>query len=89
MGLENGLSTYYSFLIKLMSQLKHFVPELSGRCEGGRGCSAGRWCTLGEGPGEERSLCLSVLIFKISYFTTQGPLQSVSRSSPRVSGKRS
>lgn len=35
-GLENWLSAYYSFLIKLMSQLKYFVLELPGPWEEGQ-----------------------------------------------------
>uniref|UniRef100_A0ABI7XGZ0 L-methionine (R)-S-oxide reductase n=1 Tax=Felis catus TaxID=9685 RepID=A0ABI7XGZ0_FELCA len=51
-GRENRLSPCCSFLVKLMSQLKHFVPELSGpRDEGSRGRGEGR-----PGPGGGRAL---------------------------------
>lgn len=51
-GRENRLSPCCSFLVKLMSQLKHFVPDLSGpRDEGSRGRGEGR-----PGPGGGRAL---------------------------------
>lgn len=67
MQLENWLSAYYSSLTKLMSQLKHFVPELSGLCEGGNGGSrgevtvyfVGNWCTSGERLSKKRLLWLA------------------------------
>lgn len=48
--LENWLSTDYSFLIKLMTQLKHFVPEflVPGKNEGvgGEGTDLVCWLTV-------------------------------------------
>ena len=73
--LENWLSAYYSSLTKLMSQLKHLVPELSGLCEGGNGGSrgevtvyfVGNWCTSGERLSKKRSLCLAGFFLKAKY----------------------
>ena len=58
-----------------MSQLKHFVPELSGLCEEGKVgsggdvmvCSVGNWCTSGERLSKKRSLCLPGFFLEAKY----------------------